>query len=94
MAALHDITIRHEIRECTVNGKPGYFHCWEHYSNPIPASPLRGGAPAGIVSFVCALVEFPEGMKYVAPQDIQFCDEMHGALCAWDKHVKENTHEC
>ena len=30
MAALHDITIRHEIRECTVNGKPGYFHFREN----------------------------------------------------------------
>lgn len=94
MASLHDITIRHEIRECTVNGKPGYFHCWEHYSNPIPASPLRGGAPAGIVSFVRALVEFPEGMWYVDPKDIQFCDETHAVLSAWDKYVKEAAHEC
>lgn len=88
MAALHDIVIRHELRECTVNGKPGYFHCWEHYSNPVSASPLRGGASAGIVSFVRALVEFPEGMGYVDPKDIRFCDETHAVLCAWDKNVK------
>lgn len=86
MAALPDITIRHEIRECTVNGKPGYFHCWEHCSNP-------GGASAGVVSFVRALVEFPEGMGYVDPKDIQFCDETHAVLCAWNKYVKEAAHD-
>ena len=88
MAALHDITIRYEIRECTVNGKPGYFQCWEHYSNPVPASALRGGAPAGVVSFVRGLVEFPEGMGYVDPKDIRFCDEKHAVLCAWTKQMK------
>lgn len=93
MAELHGIMIRPELRGCTVNGKPGYFHCWEHYSNPIPASALRGGAPAGVVSYVRALVEFREGMGYVDPKDIRFCDETHAALCAWDKHVKEAAHD-
>lgn len=81
MAALHDITIRPELRECTVNGKPGYFHCWEYYSNAL------------YTSFIRALVEFPEGMGYVDPKDIRFCDETHAALCAWDKHLKEAAHD-
>ena len=91
--ALSDITItsKMEIRDCTVNGEPGYFHCWEHYSKPVPESLLRGGAPAGVVSFIRALVEFPEGMRYVYPEDIQFCDEKHASLCALAKHMKETT---
>ena len=40
-----------EPRLCRVNGKVGYFHCWEHYSN-------------GDISYVHAIVEFPEGMGY------------------------------
>ena len=39
-------------------GKYGYFHTWEHYSKPVEASPLVGGAPAGVISKVFAIVEF------------------------------------
>ena len=35
--------IRWETRLCEVDGELGYFHCWEHWSNVIDASPLRGG---------------------------------------------------
>lgn len=45
MAKFGDIRIKYETRGCTVNGRPGYFHCWEHWSRPIEASPLIGGAP-------------------------------------------------
>ena len=37
--------IRWETRLCEVDGELGYFHCWEHWSNVIDASPLRGGHP-------------------------------------------------
>ena len=33
--------IRWETRLCEVDGELGYFHCWEHWSNVIDASPLR-----------------------------------------------------
>ena len=39
--------IRWETRLCEVDGELGYFHCWEHWSNVIDASPLRGGHPGG-----------------------------------------------
>lgn len=39
--------IEWKTRLCTVNDKLGYFHAWEHYSKPLEASPLIGGAPAG-----------------------------------------------
>ena len=63
MANLSDITVKKELQLCRVLGKVGYFHCWEHYSDIIPESLLRGGGhPGGTISFVRALVEFPEGM--------------------------------
>ena len=37
--------IKWETRLCEVNGELGYFHCWEHWSNVIDTSPLRGGHP-------------------------------------------------
>ena len=39
--------IKWETRLCEVNGELGYFHCWEHWSNVIDTSPLRGGHPGG-----------------------------------------------
>ena len=33
-----EIPIKQPTRGCTVDGRPGYFHLWEHYSEPIPAS--------------------------------------------------------
>lgn len=48
----HDIYGR---RLCTVDhARIGYFHMWEQYSEPIEASPLLGGAPAGVISKVYA----------------------------------------
>lgn len=81
--------IEFNLRDCTVDGKPGYFHCWEHYSRPVEGSLMIGGAPPGVISFVRGIVEFPEGIDYVSPHDIKFCDEDHASLCAWDKFVKE-----
>lgn len=70
-----DITVKQERRLCVVNGRMGYFHCWEHYSRPVEPSPMIGGAPGGVISFVRAIVEFPEGIGYVDPKDLKFCDE-------------------
>ena len=43
--AFSDITVKQERRLCVVNGRMGYFHCWEHYSRPVEPSPMIGGAP-------------------------------------------------
>lgn len=60
MASINNnITISHETRLCKVKDKLGYFHTWEHYSNPVPASPMIGGAPAGVISQVFGIVGFP-----------------------------------
>ena len=85
MASFKNIEITQKLRICTVNGKLGYFHCWEHYSKPVEASLLMRGAPEGIISFVRGIVEFPEGVGYANPADIKFCDDEHEYVCAMAK---------
>lgn len=85
-----NLEIRLETRLCKVEGKFGYFHTWEHYSQPVEASPLVGGAPAGVVSRVFGIVEFPEGVKRVEPYEIQFCDEQNAILSEMAKHTEEH----
>lgn len=94
MAKLTDITIKPEIRLCKVNlgasyDELGFFHCWEHFSKPIGASPFVGGEPAGVVSKVYGIVEFADGVRHVEPSTIKFCDENNAYLVEMNKHNKE-----
>lgn len=79
MAGLN-MTIEWGTRLCTVKGESGYFHTWEHYSKPLPASPLVGGEPAGVFSHVFGIVEFKDGVRRVDPTIIVFCDEENSFL--------------
>lgn len=81
--------IRQETRFCKVNGKLGYWHCWEHYSQPLEASMLIGGAPDGIFSKVFGIVEFVDGVKRCDPTSIRFCDDDHALLCEMEKRKNE-----
>lgn len=87
------ITITRETRLCKVEGKLGYFHTWEHYSRPVEASPLVGGAPAGVISQVFGIVEFTDGVKRVEPYTIQFCDEQNAILNDMGMHLKGENHD-
>ena len=89
MATLSNITIGPERRLCTVDGELGYFHCWEHFSQPIGASPFVGGAPAGVVSKVYGIVESADGIRHVEPSTIKFYDEDNAYLVEMNKHNKE-----
>ena len=89
MATLSNITIGPKRRLCTVDGELGYFHCWEHFSQPIGASPFVGGAPAGAISKVYGIVEFADGIRHVEPSTIKFCDEDNAYLVEMNKHNKE-----
>ena len=84
-----EFVIRHELRLCKVNNELGYFHCWEHYSNPVHAGLTIGSPPAGVISYVSGIVEFEDGVRRVDPTEIEFCDEEHATLCALKKHQKE-----
>lgn len=83
-------TIEWQTRDCEVDGRPGIFHTWEHYSRPVEASVLPGGAPAGFVSGVVGIVEFWDGVKRVEPDHIEFCDEQTFWLRQLEKNKKED----
>lgn len=89
----NDILIRQETRLCKVKGKHGYFHTWEHYSKPIEASPLVGGAPAGVISQVFGIVEFEDGVQRVRPCDIKFLDEASDILRFLNEQEKEKNND-
>lgn len=80
-----EIEIKQERRLCTVNGEHGYFHTWEHYSEPVGPSPMVGGHSGGVVSYVMGIVEFEDGMRRVDPAVIKFCDEEHEMLSVFNK---------
>lgn len=82
-------TIRWELRLCKVKDELGYFHCWEHYSEPVPAGLTIGSPPEGVISYVTGIVEFEDGVRRIDPTEIEFCDEEHAALCTLNKHQKE-----
>lgn len=83
------IKIEYERRLCTVNGRLGYFHTWEHFSQPLPASPMVGGQPAGVSSNVLGIVEFPEGVERVYPTSIKFCDGENANLAIMQKAMED-----
>ena len=83
MAGLN-MTIKHQTRLWVVNDEVGYFQVWEHYSKPLPASPMVGGQPAGVYSHVFGIVEFKDGVRRVDPTDITFHDEENSFLSTID----------
>nr|DAV73011.1 MAG TPA: hypothetical protein [Caudoviricetes sp.] len=78
--AFGEFTITYERRECVVDGKVGYFCCWEQYANVVEPSPMTGGHPGGQLAAVYAIVEFDDGVRRVNIADIKFMDEMHKSL--------------
>lgn len=80
-----NMTVEYPTRLCVVKDEVGYFHMWEHYSKPLPASPMIGGQPAGVFSQVFGIVEFKDGVRRIDPTDIAFRDEDTAALRHIDK---------
>ena len=56
-------TLRYELRLCKVKDELGYFHCWEHYSEPVPADLAIGSPPAGVINYVSGIVEFEDDIR-------------------------------
>lgn len=82
-----------ETRLCMVKNEIGYFHTWEHYSKPVEASLLIGGAPAGIFSRVYGIVEFTNGVRRIDPDDICFCDDHYSQLCLMQRMMNSKEKE-
>lgn len=76
-------------RDCEVDGRYGYFHTWEQYSEIIPPSLLKGGHSGGVVAGVFGIVEFPEGIERVDPVKIKFVDQEHADLVVMSDYMKE-----
>ena len=91
MSARNDIIVKQERRLCEVNSRVGYFHCWYHYSEPVPASLLQGGAPSGVISRVYGIVEFSDRVDLVKPVNIKFCDEENQFLHQIEKFKEDKT---
>lgn len=89
MAKYTDIEICWHTRVCSVNGEYGDFHTWEQWSEPVGESPLVGGPPAGIISRVYGIVEFPGGIRRVDPVDIHFVDQEHANLVGFCKAIAD-----
>lgn len=83
------INISWETRLCEVHGELGYFQTWEYFSKPMEASPLMGGAPAGVFSKIFGIVEFSDGVRRVDPTKIKFCDEQNAFLTERNRLHKE-----
>lgn len=73
MAAMN-FNIHWETRPCEVNGRIGYFHTWEQFSQTVAASPFIGGEPAGVIARCFGLVEFDGVIERVEPTRIKFTD--------------------
>lgn len=78
MAALSDITIKHEVRPCIARGKKALFHRWSDRSEIIEPALMRGGHSGGVMKWTSAIVEFEDGqVGEVLPRDIKFLDPPH-----------------
>lgn len=95
MALIYEpkITVSWNSRLCEVDGEFGYFQTWELYSRPLEASPLIGGAPAGVFGQTFGIVEFENGVRRVDPVRINFCDEENESLKIMNSIKKEKEHD-
>ena len=94
MNAYGTIEIRPELRLCKNGNRYGYFHTWEFNSTPVAASPFVGGAPAGVLSRVVAIVEFSDGLvKRIDPENLEFCDETNRLLAEIEKREAEKNEQ-
>lgn len=70
------LIIQPERRLCEVNGKLGYFHCWEQYKDYF-------------YGHVTGIVEFADGVLRVHPTSIKFVDDQNRELELLEKVHKK-----
>lgn len=64
--------MHNENRLCEVDGRIGYFHCWEQYADVIAPGLTVGSHPGGQFARVFGLVEFDGKIERVEPTKIIF----------------------
>ena len=83
MAAINNLNwnVHWDTRDCEVDGRYGYFHMWEQYSEVIPTGE--------VIAQVTGIVEFEDGVARVEPTKIKFTDQKHADLAMVNKFMKE-----
>ena len=68
------------------------FHCWNHRSELVGESYLRGGHPAGQISATFAIVEYSDGTIHeVEPTQIRFVDNAMRKYVFTEMEEKHNV---
>lgn len=78
------ITVRNsEYRPCLIDGKiKALFHRWEHCSEIVPPSPMKGGHAGGVIQGDIGIVEFEDGqIEKALPRQIRFTDNIFNEYC-------------
>ena len=70
------IIIQPERRLCEVDGRLGYFHCWESYNDYF-------------YGYVIGIVEFSDGVQRLDPSRIKFVDDQNRELELLEKVHKK-----
>lgn len=85
------------LRLCKIGDKYGWFHTWEHYifNQTIVGKAYSKEDTCSSLwpyynSKVYAIVEFPDGVRRVDPNDICFCDTTNKILKEINELRKEN----
>lgn len=70
------------MRTCKYKDENYLFHCWEHYSEIIEPSILKGGHSGGVIGCTFGIVENENGKVFRVPAyKITFTDNMFKEYC-------------
>ena len=70
-----EITIKMELRPCTVNDRKALFHKWSEKSKIIEPSPMIGGHSGGVIKGTSGIIEYEDGtIAECHPYEIKFLD--------------------
>ena len=86
MTTNNTFVVQQERRLCEVDGRLGYFHCWEQYATTVPQI---GSLPGGQESHVFGIVEFADGVQRLNPTRIKFVDDQNRELELLEKVHKK-----
>lgn len=76
MTTNNTFVVQQERRLCEVDGRLGYFHCWESYKDYF-------------YGYVIGIVEFPDGVQRLDPSRIKFVDDQNRELELLEKVHKK-----
>lgn len=83
------ILVRPEKRLCDVDGRIGYFHCWEHYMDVVRPGLTYDSHPGGQLSCIHTIVEFDDGkVERVELSKLKFIDETNAFLSGINKFAE------